>query len=266
MTIPIINLLDNTSSYLYNAFTQGHNVLLNNKVNEVSKITSGVILGDPQVTANRGVDVYPLYPPKEPKDNYHIQDNSSALTTMLSEYIEPNGMDKEIVNYDNLKAYSSLQDAILFKTFDSSIYREYLKLTGYLHLYKFSTQAEDLIGYMTGTAENIAVDNYVDYTNTYIMKSIKQAVNIPNKEFGTISVCNVDSNLQLVTKSLANRNEIGLVHKGNFIMLCFNEYFQKREEFINKLTDRYTEQGDFVTFFLNGGQPDAIVTALMKMF
>jgi len=70
----------------------------------------------------------------------------------------------------------------------------------------------------------------------------------------------------LIAKSLANRNEIGLVHKGNFIMICFNEYFQKREEFINKLTDRYTEQGDFVTFFLNGGQPDAIVTALMKMF
>ena len=64
-----ICLIDNVSSYLYNAFTFGKNNIFDGS-KELDKVTKGVILGDPAFTiANSNVTVYPLYKPKTPRSN-----------------------------------------------------------------------------------------------------------------------------------------------------------------------------------------------------
>lgn len=264
MSNKTVFLQDNTSAYLFNAFTFNKNVVLSQKPSfKVNQITDGVILGDTPVTiANSNVLVYPLYEPKNPRTNYKYNNNVSALTMFLLDYIEPNGLDKDIPNYDMLKRYSLLQDSVMNKEYNSSIYEAYLRLTSYLHLYRFDTKQAELTSYCKGEEQNVAVDNYIDYTNSYIMKNVKQATIVHSDHFGNIAVRSADSNIQLITKALAQNNDVAVVHKNSFVMLCFNSKYKYKDEFTELLVNKYEEQGCFRTFFLNGVEPDAIVTAI----
>lgn len=268
MNIRPICLMDNIDSYLYNAFTFGkNNIFPKEKEKNIKNITKGIILGDPAtIVANSNVAVYPLYEPEMPRNNYHYNYNQSALTTLIQDYIEPQGMSSAIPHFELLKVFSELQDIILSGKFTNKIYLSYLKLVCYLHLYKFDTRAEDLIAFFTNKIKNIPVTNYISYTNRYIMQAVAQPTLIHSAKYGTVSLVNVDSHLQLVAKALAHKYNVALVHKGNFIMLCFNDIIKNKEEFVKLLTDNYTKQGDFYTFFLNGVEVDAIVSALERMF
>lgn len=260
-----IYLMDNISSYLFNAFTANQNVIVTRAV-DLYKITEGIILGDPpKVIANSNVLVFPLYQPKIERSNYFYNPNISALTMLLQKYIEPLKLDKAIPNYKLLKTLASLQDSIANKEYTSQLYMEYLKLTGYLHLYCFDTRESELIAYMLGKEKNIAVDNYVNYTNSYILKNINQAIIINSKEYGTIAVKNVDSNLQLIAKSLAVHNAVAVVHKEAFVMLCFNKAFKNKEKFIKLLVDDYEQQGCFITFYLRNVHTDSVATAISRL-
>lgn len=259
--------MDNIDSYLYNAFTFGkNNIFPKEKEQNIKNITNGIILGDPAtIIANSNVAVYPLYEPEMPRNNYHYNSTQSALTTLIQDYIEPQGMSNAIPHFKFLKLFSLLQDTILSGTFTSKKYVAYLRLVCYLNLYKFDTKADELIAFFTGKSQNIPVTNYINYVNKYIMKSVSQPTLLHSVKYGTVAVANVDSHMQLIAKSLAHKYNIALVHKGSFIMLCFNNATKDKENFIKLLTDNYTQQGDFYTFFLNGVEVDAIVSALERM-
>lgn len=267
MNIKAINLMDNIDSYLYNAFTFGKNNIFDDKNKKnVNNLTSGVVLGDPvTVIADSNVAVYPLYEPKVSRSNYHYNSTHSALTTLIEDYIKPQGLAESIPNFEYLELFSRLQDQILINEFTSKTYLAYLKLISYLHLYKFNTKADDLIAFIEGKKGNVAVTNYMNYTNKYIVKAVSQPALIHSAKFGVVGVVTVDSHMQLVAKALANDVDIAVVHKGNFVMLCFSHKAKNKDEFIKLLTERYDQQGDFVTFFLDGVETDFIVSALERM-
>lgn len=260
-------LLDNISSYLYNAFTFGsNNIFEDTSKKDIAKVTNGVVLGDPvEVIANKNVKVYPLYEPKIARSNYVYNPNGTALSTMLTDYIEPTQQDKLIKGYEVLKFYVKQEDALISGDFSNDNYVTYLSLMSYLHLYKFQTKADELNKFMFDKAPNVPVINYMDFTNKYIVKKVKQATVIHSDKYDAVAIANADNDLQLIAKSLAHSYNVALVHKGQFIMLCFNKNFTKREEFTKLLVDNYTVQGDFTTFFLNQVEPDAIVTAISRL-
>lgn len=261
-----IYLLDNISSYLYNAFTE-KNVLIENKECAFKQIKEGIIIGDPDIEIdNPNVLIYPVYKPKFETSNYHYNSNKSSLTTFLEDYVEKNKLENTIKHYKFLKFFAHLQDQILTSDYTDSNYTLYLRITSYLHLYQFSTEAEHLINYIQGKEKNIPVDNYVLYTNKRITKvSSKPKIVYSNKYKAIVAIVNTDSNMQLIAKRLTKTYPIVLVHNGNFIMLCFKSDFQFKEDFIHLLVDKYTVQGSFTTFMLNNVEPDAIVTALTNM-
>jgi hypothetical protein len=261
-----VYLLDNTSAYLYNAFTQGQNVIVNNE-KVLDKVTCGIILGEPkQLINNINVTVYPLYDNKKYGNNYKYNSNISALSNMLLTYIEPQGIAANIANYAMLRTCAKLQDAINSASFNANIYKVYLKLTSYLHLYCFSSKQEDLIPYVLGRQTNIVVDNYFNYTNKYICKKVAQATLIYSNVFKeTIAIIEADSHMQLIAKSLATNYPVAIVHTGSFVMLCFNKTCTYRDEFTKLLTSKNDNQGDYTTFFLRGVEPDAIITAVSNI-
>lgn len=260
-----ICLLDNVSSYLYNAFTFGKNNIFDGS-KELDKVTKGIILGDPAFTvANSNVTVYPLYKPKTPRSNYKYNSTQSALTTLLEDYIEPEGYSELIPHYEVLRYLATLQDKINNAAYDSRTYVDYLKLWSYIRLYEFNTKADELIAYLDDSTTNIPVANYTKFTNQYIMKNVNQATSMYSEKFGTIAVKAVDSNLQLVAKMLTSQYKVAIVHKGSFIMLCFAKNYEHREEFTKLMADSYDIQGDFTTFFINGVQTDTIVKAVENL-
>ena len=263
MAIERINLLDNAPAYLYNAFTYGKNNIITQE--DVANIKKGVILGEPTSTvANSNVTVIPLYEPKVKRDNYLYNYTQSTLTTLLN-YAKQQGFYDEIPSVKVLNVYANLETTLLTKPFSNELYFLYLRLTCYLQLYKFKTKAEELDNYISKKSTNIPVDNYVDYVHDYIMKHVHQATEFVSKKYGVIKVEQADSYMQLIAKSLANKADVAIVHKGTFVMVCFNPDFAYQKEFIALLVDKYQVSGEFVTFFINNIETDAIVTAMQNI-
>lgn len=263
MTLERINLLDTKPAYLYNAFTYGKNNIINQE--DVAKIKEGVILGNPVDTvANSKVKVFPLYEPRVKRDNYMYSYSQSALATLL-EYAKKQGFYDDIPDNKVLSMYANLESTLLTKPFSNNLYFLYLRLTCYLQLYKFKAKAPELNNYLAKKTTNIPVDNHVNYVHEYIMSNVHKATEFISKKYGVIKVQQADSYMELIAKSLANDADVAIVHKGSFVMVCFNPDFSYQKEFIALLADRYQVSGEFVSFFVNNVETDALVTAMQNI-
>lgn len=265
MTNRTVFLTDTRDNYLYHSLDTKAIVL---KEGDISSIKEGIILGDihTEIT-NSNIDVYPFYTNNYPNNkNYHFDKDNTGISYYLTNYAVANSpISKTNLNYLYKLSYILNNCNNVY----SNKYSLYLKLATYLQLYKFNTKIQDLNSYITNKkSTNFIVDNQANFNNKYTIKKVSKPTVIKSNTLGAdIAVQSADLDMQLIAKSLAYKYGVSVVHKDTFVVVYFNNKYDNnfRTNFLGLLTDKYNYSGGFYTFFLDGLQTDALVTAMKNI-